>query len=92
VAGVPQDRVEVTFEGGLLTIAVKAVPIDLRASCFARSDRGVTGSARWSCPRRSTQGASPLISNGVLTVRVPKAAKAKPVRIPIGAADKLIEA
>jgi len=29
--------------------------------------------------------------NGVLTVRVPKAAKAKPVRIPIGAADKLIE-
>jgi HSP20 family molecular chaperone IbpA len=32
VAGVPQDRVEVTFEGGLLTIAVKAVPIDLRAS------------------------------------------------------------
>jgi HSP20 family protein len=29
--------------------------------------------------------------NGVLSVRVPKAAKAKPVRIPIGAADKLIE-
>jgi HSP20 family molecular chaperone IbpA len=29
--------------------------------------------------------------NGVLTVRVPKAAKTKPRRIAIGAADKAIE-
>jgi len=29
VAGVPQDGAEVTFEGGMLTIAVKAVPVQL---------------------------------------------------------------
>src|ERR1700682_3117358 len=32
VAGVPQDAVEVTFEGGRLTIAVKAAPLQLQGT------------------------------------------------------------
>ena len=33
VAGVPQDGVEVTFEGGMLSITVKAVPVEFQGTC-----------------------------------------------------------
>src|SRR6266702_4695580 len=48
VAGVPQDSVEVTFESGMLNIAVKAARLRCRAPSFARSDLGATGAASWS--------------------------------------------
>src|SRR6266540_3711821 len=53
VASVPQDCVAVTFEVGMLSISVKAVPFEILASSFDRSGHGVTGAASWSYQRRS---------------------------------------
>ena len=38
VAGVPEDGVEVTFEGGMLSIAAKAVPFETQGT-FIRQER-----------------------------------------------------
>ena len=92
VAGVPQDGVEVTFEGGRLTIAVKAVPVPLQGTLIRQERAWGNWSRKLELPTEvDSANIAAHFENGVLTVRVPKAAKAKPVRIPIGAADKLIE-
>ncbi len=92
VAGVPQDAVEVTFEGGMLTIAVKAVPVQLQGTLIRQERPWGNWSRRLELPTEvDPANIAAQFENGVLTVRVPKAAKAMPVRIPIGAADKAIE-
>jgi HSP20 family protein len=92
VAGVPQDGVEVTFEAGMLSLAVKAVSFEVQGN-FIRQERP------WGNWRRKLElpkdvdaaNIAATFENGVLMVRVPKAAKAKPQRIAIGAAAKAIE-
>jgi len=92
VAGVPQDGVEVTFEGGMLSITVKAVPIELQGKLIRQERPWGNWIRKLELPTEvDSASIAAHFENGVLTVRVPKAAKAKPVRIPIGAADKLIE-
>src|SRR5213593_4898518 len=92
VAGVPQDSVEVTFEGGMLTIAVKAVPIERQGTLIRQERPWGNWIRKLELPTEvDSASIAAHFENGVLTVSVPKAAKAKPVRIPIGAADKLIE-
>jgi HSP20 family protein len=92
VAGVPQDGAEVTFEGGMLTIAVKAVPVQLEGRLIRQERPWGNWSRKLELPTEiDSANIAAHFENGVLSVRVPKAAKAKPVRIPIGAADKLIE-
>ncbi len=91
VAGVPQDGVEVTFEGGILSLTVKAAPIQVQGT-FVRQERPW---GNWSRKLELPTEVDPAgivaqFENGVLIVRVPKAAKAKPLRIAIGAADKAI--
>jgi HSP20 family protein len=89
VAGVPQDGVEVTFESGMLSIAVKAVPVEIQGT-FIRQERPW---GNWSRKLELPKEIEPAkiaaqFENGVLKVRVPKAAKVEPVRIAIGAASK----
>ena len=89
VAGVPEDGVEVTFEGGMLSIAAKAVPFETQGT-FIRQERPW---GNWSRKLELPKEIDPAkiaaqFENGVLTVRVPKAAKVQPVRIAIGGADK----
>jgi HSP20 family protein len=92
VAGVPQDRVEVTFEGGILSIVVKAIPVLPEGTLIRQERPWGNWSRKLELPTEvDAASIAANFENGVLTVRVPKAAKAKPVRIPIGAADKLIE-
>lgn len=92
VAGVPQDGVEVTFEGGILSIAVNAVPIELQGKLIRQERPWGNWIRKLELPTEvDAASIAAHFENGVLTVRVPKAVKAKPVRIPIGAADKLIE-
>ena len=62
VHAVPQDGVEVTLEAGILSLAVKAVPFEVKGISFARSDRGVAGAASWSCQLTSTPQNSPRSS------------------------------
>lgn len=91
VAGVPQDGVEVTFEGGVLSLAVKAAPLQVEGR-FIRQERPWGNWSRKLELPTEVDGANiaAKFENGVLIVRVPKAAKAKPVRIAIGAVDKAI--
>src|SRR5256712_11349786 len=92
VAGVPQDGVEVTFEGGMLSITVNAVLIELQGKLIRQERPWGNWVRKLELPTEvDSASIAAHFANGVLTVRVPKAAKAKPVRIPIGAADKLIE-
>ncbi|MDQ6774127.1 MAG: Hsp20/alpha crystallin family protein [Candidatus Dormibacteraeota bacterium] len=90
VAGVPREDVEVTFEDGMLSLAIKAMPLQVQGK-FIRQERP------WGCWSRKLElpkgvDAANIVAdfdNGVLTVRVPKAAKAKPVRIAIGATPEV---
>ena len=92
VAGVPQDGVEVTFEGGMLSIAVKAVPFPVEGRLIRQERPWGNWSRKLELPTEvDSANIVAHFDNGVLTVRVPKVAKAKPLRIPIGVADKLIE-
>jgi HSP20 family protein len=86
VAGVPGDNVDVTFEDGVLAISVKAAPFD-RQGRLLRQERPWGG---WSRKLELPKEVQPDritadIEHGVLTVTVPKAATAQPVRIPVGA-------
>ena len=89
VAGVPHDGVEVTFESGMLSIAVKATPFEIPGT-FIRQERPW---GNWSRKLELPKEIDPAkivaqFENGVLIVRVPKAAKVEPVRIAIGGAGK----
>jgi HSP20 family protein len=91
VAGAPQDTVEITFESGVLSLRVPAMPLDLQGE-LVRHERPW---GNWSRKLELPKEVDPAnivadVENGVLTVRVPKAAKAMPQRIAIRAADKAI--
>jgi HSP20 family protein len=92
IADVPSDAVEVTFEGGVLSIAVKALPLDVQGTLIRQERPWGNWSRKLELPTEvDSANIAAQFQNGVLTLRVPKAAKAKPVRIPVGAADKVIE-
>ena len=85
VAGIPKDNVDVTFEDGVLSISVKAAPFD-RQGKWLRQERPW---GNWSRKLELPKDVQPDkiradIENGMLTVVVPKAAAAQPVRIPVG--------
>ncbi len=92
VAGVPQDGVEVTYEGGVLSIAVKAAPVHVEGRLIRQERPWGNWSRKLELPTEvDAANITAKFENGVLMVSVPKVAKAKPLRIPIGAAAKLIE-
>ena len=89
IAGVPEDGVEVTFESGMLSIAVKAAPVEVQGTFIRQERPWGNWSRKLELPKGidSTKIAAQF-ENGVLRVRVPKAAKVEPVRIAIGGAGK----
>ena len=85
VAGFPKENVDVTFEDGVLSISVKGAPFD-RQGKWLRQERPW---GNWSRKLELPKDVQPDriradIENGMLTVVVPKAAAAQPVRIPVG--------
>lgn len=90
VAGAAGDSVDVTFEEGVLSISVKATP-------FEKQGRWIRQERPWGNWRRRLELPKEVdpdritaqVDNGMLTVTVPKAATAQPVRIPVGGAKKL---
>jgi HSP20 family protein len=93
VAGVPQDSVEVTFENGVLSLTVPAAPLELKGN-LVRHERPW---GNWSRKLELPKEVDPAnivaeFDNGVLTVRVPKVAKAAPQRIVVRTADRAITA
>jgi HSP20 family protein len=93
VAGVPREGVEVTFEDGLLNIAVKPMPIPVQGT-FIRQERPWGNWSRKLELPKQVDSASIVaeFDNGMLTVRIPKVAKAKPLQIAIAGATKAIKA
>src|SRR5438105_1763224 len=92
IADVPSDAVEVTFEGGVLSIAVRAVPQGVEGKLIRQERPWGNWSRKLELPSEvDPANIAAEFHSGVLTLRVPKAARAKPVRIPVGAADKVIE-
>jgi HSP20 family protein len=93
VAGVPQDTVEVTFENGVLSLTVPAVPMDLKGNLVRHERPWGNWSRRLELPKEVDPAHIVAeFDNGVLTVRVPKAAKAVPQRIVVRTADRAITA
>src|SRR6266536_3554087 len=93
VAGVPDENVDVTFDDGVLAITVTAAPFE-RQGRWIRQERPW---GNWSRKLELPKEVQPdriqaAIEHGMLTVTVPKAATAQPVRIPVGAAGKQLEA
>jgi HSP20 family protein len=92
VAGSPQDGVDVTFEGGLLSIAVKAVPLKVKGKLIRQERPWGNWSRKLELPVGvDAAKIAEQFENGVLIVRVSKAVKAAPLRIPIGASDTVIQ-
>jgi len=83
-AGVPSDHVDVTFEDGVLSITVKAVP-------YERQGRWLRQERPWGDWNRKLELPNEVqpdkiradVEHGTLRVTVPKAASAQPVRIPV---------
>lgn len=78
-----------TFESGMLSIAVKAVPVPVQGTLIRQERPWGNWSRKLELPKEidSTKIAAQF-ENGVLRVRVPKAAKVMPVRIAIGGAAR----
>jgi HSP20 family protein len=93
VAGVPQEGVEVTFENGVLSVKVSAVPLKAQGNLIRHERPWGNWSRKLELPKEvDPANIAAELDNGVLTVRVPKAAKTMPQRIAIRTADKAIEA
>ncbi len=91
VAGVPRDDVEVTFESGVLSITAKAVPMEVQGNLVRHERPWGNWSRKLELPKEVDPASiAAEFENGVLTVRVPKAAKAQPQRIAIHAGDKSV--
>ena len=85
VPGVPSENVEVTFEEGMLSISAKAAPFETQGRWIRQERPWGNWTRRLELPKEVEAGSIAAQSeNGVVLVRVPKAAKAQPVRIPVG--------
>src|SRR5437660_8654040 len=92
VAGVPQDRVEVMFENGVLSLTVPAAPVELQGNLVRHERPWCNWSRKLELPKEvDPANIVAEFDNGVLTVRVPKAARAEPQRIAIRTTGKAIE-
>jgi HSP20 family protein len=92
VAGVPQDSVEITFENGVLSLMVPAMSLEPQGNLVRRERPWGNWSRKLELPKEvDPANIVAEFDNGVLTVRVPKAAKAAPQRIAIRTAYKTID-
>jgi HSP20 family protein len=84
VPGVASDNVDVTFEEGMLTLTARAQPFDTQGRWIRQERPWGNWARRLELPKEiEASGISAQFENGVLIVKVPKAAKAQPVRIQV---------
>jgi HSP20 family protein len=89
IAGVPEDKVELTFENGMLSLTVLAVPSEIQGKVIRQERPWGNWSRKLELPKEvDSANITAEFKNGVLTVRMPKAAKAKPLQIAIGEGHK----
>jgi HSP20 family protein len=84
VPGVSSDNVDVTFEEGMLTLTARAQPFETQGRWIRQERPWGNWARRLELPKEiEASGISAQFENGVLIVKVPKAAKAQPVRIQV---------
>ena len=92
VPGVPKERVDVTFENGLLSLSMNAAPFEVQGKLIRQERPWGNWSRKLELPKEVDPAHIVAeLEGGVLAVRIPKATKVKPVRIAIGAADDSTE-
>ena len=80
---------KLTFEVGTLSIAVKAASHETHGKFIRQERPWGNWSRKLELPKEiDSANIAAKFDNGVLTVRVPKAAKVEPVRIAISGASK----
>jgi HSP20 family protein len=85
-AGVPSDHVDVTFEDGVLSISVKAAPLERQGRWLRQERPWGNWTRKLELPREvQPDGIQADVEHGMLRVTVPKAASAQPVRIRVSA-------
>jgi HSP20 family protein len=88
VPGVASDKVDVTFDEGMLTIAAKAQPFEMQGRWIRQERPWGHWTRRLELPKEvDASGITANFEDGVLVVTVPKAARAQPVRIPVGGSE-----
>jgi HSP20 family protein len=93
MAGVPKEGVEVTFENGTLSLVGSAAPFAVEGKLIRQERPWGNWSRKLELPKEiDSANIGAEFENGVLAVRVPKAAKVEPLRIAIGAAVESVEA
>ena len=86
VPGTPGENVDVTFEDGVLSINVQATPFERQGRWLRQERPWGNWSRKLELPKEvQADGIEASVEHGLLTVKVPKAAQAQPVRIPVGA-------
>ena len=91
VAGIPEDAVEVTFDNGMLSLTAKAMPFEVQGKVIRQERPWGNWSRKLELPKEvDSANITAEFENGVLTVQIPKVARAKPLQIAIGAADKSV--
>ena len=86
VPGTASENVDVTFEDGVLTIAVRAVPYERQGKWLRQERPWGNWSRKLELPKEvQPDGIEAHVEHGLLTVTVPKVAQAQPVRIPVRA-------
>jgi len=89
VAGTPGENVDVTFEDGVLTINVQALPYETQGRWLRQERPWGNWTRKLELPKEvQPDGIAAHVEHGLLTVTVPKAAQAQPVRIPVSGAQK----
>jgi HSP20 family protein len=92
VAGTSSENVDVTFEDGVLTVNVQAVPYERQGRWLRQERPWGNWTRKLELPKEvQPDGIAAHVENGLLTVTVPKAAHAQPVRIPVRATKRAIE-
>lgn len=83
-AGVPSDHVNVTFEDGVLSISVKAMPFERQGKWLRQERPWGDWTRKLELPKEvQADGIQADVEHGVLRITVPKAATAQPVKIPV---------
>lgn len=87
--GVKRSDIEITIEGDVLLVRAAKKPVVLEGFKAARTERGTFElSRKLTLPCRIDADAVRAdLTDGVLTVFLPKASEAKPRRIPVNAAS-----
>jgi HSP20 family protein len=76
----------------MLSLAVKAVPLEVQGKVIRQERPWGNWSRRLELPKEvDPANITAEFNNGVLTVRIPKAAKVKPVQIAIAVGDNSVK-